>query len=263
MAAIRPAAGARSPVNSVTSSPRPRNAAIVASASGKRRIVERQHRTDPPAPTDIDHRMTARLARPRAPGERCRKRPAEIVHQSHAPGRHRLVIGHRHGCRGREPRGRRLSRAARCRADAAAAAMARARPCSEWRSRPAARESTSSMLAPSRSMPTRRALPDVKVPVLSKATSRTCARVSSTPGSRTRQPLPRQPADAERGRHRRGEADGARTGDHQHCEADQHCPVERQGLRPEDDRQRRRGRARAAPTCRRRGRQGAGSGCGG
>ena len=71
---------------------------------------------------------------------------------------------------------------------AAATVTARASPCSEWRSSPAPRASTSSVPAPSHSMPTMRDLPEVSVPVLSKASNRVRARASRVAGSRTRQP---------------------------------------------------------------------------
>ena len=182
VAAIRRAACARSPVNSVTSSPRPRSCRDRRPRLGKRRIVERQHRVDPLAPADIDHanaRSPPATARAR---QRRRKRPAELAHQGAVPGRHRLAVGvaadaaagHGPNIAGRRP--------ARCRAR---------RPPRRWPAPSHARNGAPDRPpvparrrcpTPSRSMPTRRGLPDVSVPVLSKASNRAAAGPRARPG---------------------------------------------------------------------------------
>ena len=146
---------------------------------------------------------------------------------------------------------------------AAAATMARAKPCSEWRSSPAARASTSSAAVPSLSMATTRAstrgeragLVEGDQPHARKRLERgRVAHQAAVPG---------QPSDAQRGGHRCRQPDRARTGHHQYREADQQRAVERQVLRPVHCRSRRRARERSARTRRQSDRQGAGSGCGG
>ena len=187
---------------------------------------------DLPAPTDIDHRMTARLQRPRPLGQSRRKRPAEFAHQGAVPGGDRLAVGTAadaaagHGAniaghdRLEAPRRGRHGDGAR-QAHARNGAPVR-RPGQAPRRSP----------TPSLSMPTTRGLPEVSVPVLSKASNRVRARASRARRVADQAAAARQPPDAERGRERRGEAHRAGTGNHQHREANQQRPVERHRAAP-------------------------------
>ena len=230
---------------------------------GKRRIVERQHGMHPPAPTDIDHRMTARLQRSPmlGQGRRAATSPVRASRRRSRPppaGPSALPRMPRPGT----VRTSRVTTGSRPRAAAATVtawakamlgmALQPGSPCEHLVGPGAIALDADNMRSARRE----------RAGLVEGEQSR--ARESlERAGVADQAAAARQPPDAERGRKRRGETHRARTGNHQHRETNQQCPIERQPLRPIKHRQPAEGQNEQARRRRPRGRQCAGSGCAG
>ena len=108
-APTRRAAGARSPVRSVTSQPEAAQRLDRRARLGKRRVVERQHGADPPAPSrhrsPNDRSPPATAPARRAPAKAASRARASRRRSRRPPARRRRC----RGCRGRARRGHRWS----------------------------------------------------------------------------------------------------------------------------------------------------------